>query len=112
MLKSPDSVHELPSNSSVKPKPAGGEGGAYPPKATPAVWVPAPAKYLLPVPKAPLFVQSVPSYFSVVVCWSCPPAITAAVWVPKPHAEPLPVFKLFPSVQVDPFHSSDSLLVG
>ena len=36
-------------------------GGALPPKARAAVLVPAPAKYLLPVLKAPPFVQEDPS---------------------------------------------------
>ena len=55
----------MPSNSSVssfQPEPA---GGTFPPKAKPAVLVPAPESCDLARFKFPTSVQVVPSYFSV-----------------------------------------------
>ena len=90
MFKSFPSLKLVPSYSSDSLLTFASEEPPLPPKTSPAVIIPADAKPLLAVPKAPPLENPDPLYSSVVVVDGCapgvltePPAMTPAVAVPK-----------------------------
>ena len=70
------------------------------------MFVPAPAKAYLPVPKSATSVQLVPFQDSVTAVKGCPPKAKADVVVPAPANLNLAVFKSLTSVQLVPFQDS------
>ena len=87
--------------------------GAKPPKASPAVWVPAPAKRYLAQDKDPPMAHVVPLYSSVQVTKLgavLPPKASPSFCVPAPPKPNLPVFKFPDGVEdhafVKPLYSS------
>ena len=90
--------------------------GVAPPNANAAVFVPAPAKAYLAVPKAPPADQDVPLYVSVQATVAKPlfkpPNANAAVFVPAPAKPNLAVIKAPPADHDVPLYASVQDIIG